>query len=117
MNREENKKYQVFFTQEFEICLNYIQQFFSEQGEEPLQWWYSKEEEIIDYLETRLSKNPFMGRQVETGSFKGLRRIIYGKSKHIMLNYLIYYAVHEKDGYIDVINILPSRSKRKRINK
>lgn|GEM_PF-5303625 len=34
-----------------------------------------------------------------------------------MLNYLIYYVIHEKDGYIDVINILPSRSKRKRINK
>jgi hypothetical protein len=38
MNKEENKEYQVFFTQEFEICLNYIQLFFSEQGEEPLQW-------------------------------------------------------------------------------
>ncbi|WP_157042278.1 hypothetical protein [Neobacillus jeddahensis] len=25
------------------------------------------------------------------------------------------YAVHENDGYIDVINILPSRSKRNRI--
>jgi len=30
MNKEENK--------EFEICLKYIQQFFSEQGEEHLQW-------------------------------------------------------------------------------
>lgn len=66
MNKEENK--------EFEICLKYIQQFFSEQGEEPLQWWYSKEEEIIDYLETHLSKNPFMGRQVETGSFIGFKK-------------------------------------------
>jgi hypothetical protein len=54
---------------------------------------------------------------LETGSIKGLRRIIFRKSKHIMLNYLIYYVIHEKDGYIDVINILPSRSKRKRINK
>jgi hypothetical protein len=32
-----------------------------------------------------------------------------------MLNCIIYYVVHENNGYIDVINILPSRSKRKRI--
>jgi hypothetical protein len=56
-----------------------------------------------------------MGLAVESGSFRGLRRITYGKSRHIMLNYIIYYAVHENDGYIDVINILPSRSNRKRI--
>jgi len=34
-----------------------------------------------------------------------------------MLNYIIYYAVYENDGYVDVINILPARTKRKRIKK
>ncbi|OIJ10866.1 hypothetical protein BKP35_13085 [Anaerobacillus arseniciselenatis] len=93
-----------------------IQQFFSNQSEETLKWWFSKEDEIIDYIELSLSKNPFMGQVVEKGNFKGLRRITYGKSKHIMLNYIIYYSVHENDGFVDVINILPSRSQRKRVN-
>lgn len=48
---------------------------------------------------------------VEEGSFKGLRCITYGKSRHRMLNYMVfYYVVHENDEDIDVINILPSRS-------
>ena len=97
------------------MCLDSIQQFFSEQGEDTLEWWFSKEDEIIDYIELNLSQSPCMGLTVEGGSFRGLRRITYGKSRHIMLNYIIYYAVHENDDYIDVINILPSRSKRKRI--
>ena len=61
------------------------------------------------------SNNPFLGQIVESGSFKGLRRLIYGKSRHKMLNYIVYYAIHENDRYIDVINILPSRTERKRI--
>lgn len=32
-----------------------------------------------------------------------------------MLNYLVFYAVYKNDGNIDVINILPARSKRKRV--
>ncbi len=56
-------------------------------------------------------------KQLKVEVFKGLRRLIYGKSRHKMLNYVIYYAVHENDGYVDVINILPSRTKRKRIRK
>jgi hypothetical protein len=115
MKKENRNQYKVLFTEEFELCLDNIQQFFSEQGEDTLEWWFSKEDEIIDYIESNLSQSPYMGLAVEGGSFRGLRRITYGKSRHIMLNYIIYYAVHENDGYIDVINILPSRSKRKRI--
>ncbi|WP_078429803.1 type II toxin-antitoxin system RelE/ParE family toxin [Alkalihalobacterium alkalinitrilicum] len=109
--------FKVSFTEEFDLCLDNIQQFFAEQGEETLNWWYTKEDEIIDHIESNLSENPFIGREIQKGSFKGLRRITYGKSKHTMLNYIIYYVVYENDGYIDVINILPSRSKRKRIKK
>jgi hypothetical protein len=115
MQKENSNHYKVLFTEEFELCLDKIQQFFSEQGEDTLEWWFLKEDEIIDYIESNLSQRPYMGQAVESGSFKGLRRMTYGKSTHIMLNYIIYYAVHENDGYIDVINILPSRSKRKRI--
>ncbi|WML52278.1 type II toxin-antitoxin system RelE/ParE family toxin [Neobacillus sp. PS3-12] len=115
MKKENRNQYIVLFTEEFELCLDNIQQFFSEQGEDTLEWWFSKEDEIIDYIESNLSQSPYMGLAVEAGSFRGLRRITYGKSRHIMLNYIIYYAVHENDGYIDVINILPSRSKRMRI--
>lgn len=32
-----------------------------------------------------------------------------------MLNYVIFYVVYENDRCIDVINILPSRSKRQRV--
>ncbi|MDM5332946.1 hypothetical protein QUF56_06870 [Ureibacillus composti] len=94
-----------------------IQRFFSEQGEETLKWWYLKEDEIIDYIETRLSENPYIGTKVKSGCFKVLGKITFGKSKHVMLNYIIYYALHERDGYVDVINILPSRTKRKRVEK
>jgi len=90
---------------------------FSEQGKETIQWWYLKEDEIIDYIETLLSENPYIGTQVKSGCFKGLRKITFGKSRHAMLNYIIYYALHEGDGYVDVINILPSRTKRKRVEK
>ncbi len=55
--------------------------------------------------------------RIERGSFKGLRRITYGRSKHVFLNYLIYYAVLEQDRVVDVINILPARTKRKRVSK
>lgn len=117
MNIENKKNYKVLFTEEFELCLDKIQEFFSEQGIETMHWWYTKEDVIIDYIESHLSENPFIGHSVESGSFQGLRRIAYGKSRHKMLNYIVYYAVHENDGYVDVINILPSRTKRKRLKK
>lgn len=91
--------------------------FFSEHDVETLNWWYSKEDEIIDFIEKLLSSTPFAGPALVSGSFKGLRRITYGKSRHTMLNYIIYYAVHENDGFIDVINTLPSRTERKRMRK
>lgn len=117
MKRGNKVPFEVRFTEEFDICLEKIQEFFSEQGEETLQWWYSKEDEIIDYIESHLSENAFVGSAVETGDFKGLRKLTYGKSRHTMLNYIIYYAVHENDGFIDVINILPSRTKRERVKR
>ena len=117
MRKENNTEFKVLFTEEFGLCLDNIQQFFTEQDEETLQWWYAREDEIIDYIESHLSKNPFIGKLVDNGSYKGLRRITYGKSRHVMLNYIIYYAVYESDGYVDVINILPSRTKRKRVTK
>lgn len=117
MKKENNLCYLVIFTDEFDLCLDRIQEFFAGQGYDTLQWWYAKENQIIDYIEHLLSHNPFIGRLVERGSFKGLRRITYGKSKHKMLNYLIYYAAHENDRVVDIINILPSRTKRKRVKK
>lgn len=117
MKKENNKNYKVLFTEEFGLCLDKIQQFFSEQGEESLEWWYSKEDEILDYIDSLHSENPFIGISVESGSFKGLRRIIFRKSRHTMLNYIVYYAVHERDGYVDFINIVPSRTNRKRVIK
>ncbi|KPH78242.1 MULTISPECIES: hypothetical protein [Bacillaceae] len=69
MRKEYNKEYKVLFTEEFELCLDNIQQFFLEQGEETIQWWYLQEDEIIEYIETRLSENPFMGPPVKSGSF------------------------------------------------
>lgn len=117
MTEGDNRPFRIIFKDEFDLCLDGIENFFAEQGPEPLQWWYVKETEIIDYIERILAANPFAGPKVDRGSFKGLRRITYGKSRHMLLNYLIYYAVHERDRVVDVINILPSRSKRKRVTK
>ena len=36
--KEENKEFRILFTEEFELCLDNIQRFFSEQGEETLKW-------------------------------------------------------------------------------
>jgi hypothetical protein len=113
----DNRHFRIIFKDEFVLFLDRIEDFFAEQGTEPLQWWYDKETEIIDHIERILAANPFAGPMVERGSFKGLRRIAYGESRHMLLNYLIYYAVHERDRVVDVINILPSRSKRKRVTK
>lgn len=117
MSEESSRSFRVVFKEEFELCLDRIERFFAEQGPEPLQWWYAKEMEIIDYIEGLLALNPYAGLAVERGSFKGLRRITYGRSRHVFLNYLIYYAVHEQDRVVDVINILPARTKRKRVTK
>jgi plasmid stabilization system protein ParE len=115
MNKENKSHFKVIFTEEFSLCLDEIQVFFAEYDNETLEWWYLKEDENIDYIDNLLSENPYIGRSVESGSFKGLRRITYGKSRHKMLNYLIYYAVHETDQYVDVINIVPSRTNRIRV--
>lgn len=70
---------------------------------------------MIDEIDHLLSSFPYAGKMVEQGPFKGLRCLTYGKSRHRMLNYLVFYMVYENDEVIDVINILPSRSKRKRV--
>lgn len=80
MTKEDNRRFLVHFTDEFNKCLDQIQTFFAEQG-----------------------------------AFKGLRCLTYGKSRHRMLNYVVFYMVYEYDKVIDVINILPSRSKQKRV--
>lgn len=115
MTKENNKRFSVHFTEEFNRCLDQIQAFFAEQGEDVLNWWFSIEDDMIDEIDRLLSSFPYAGKMVEQGPFKGLRRLTYGKSRHRMLNYVVFYAVHEED--IDVVNILPSRSKRKRIKK
>ena len=75
----------------------------------------TKEDNMIDEIDHLLSSFPYAGKRVEEGSFRGFRCLTYGKSRHRMLNYLIFYTVYEEKKTIDVINILPSRSKRKRI--
>lgn len=115
MNKEDDRKFLVRFTEEFSRCLDEIQAFFSDQGGEVLEWWFNKEDDMIDEIDHLLSSFPYAGKVVERGAFKGLRCLTYGKGQHRMLNYLIFYAIYESDEVIDVINIVPSRSKRKRI--
>lgn len=115
MKKENNLHFHIVFTEEFHLCLNRNKEFFAEQGEDTLNWWYSREDEILNYIESLLSSNPNIWKSVKNGDFKGLRRRIYGKSRHTILNYIIYYAIHENQNHIDVINIVPSRTKRLRI--
>jgi|SRR5690625_163434 len=115
MDKESNRNFSVYFTEEFNKCLDQIQAFFADQGEDVLEWWVTKEDNMIDEIDHLLSSFPYVGKRVEEGSFKGFRCLTYGKSRHRMLNYLIFYMVFEDEETITVINILPSRSKRKRI--
>lgn len=115
MDKGSNRNFSVYFTEEFNKCLDQIQAFFAEQGEDVLEWWFTKEGNMIDEIDHLLSSFPYAGKRVEEGSFRGFRCLTYGKSRHRMLNYLIFYTVYEEKETIDVINILPSRSERKRI--
>ncbi|WP_222860477.1 hypothetical protein [Bacillus rubiinfantis] len=45
----------VHFTEEFNKCLDQIQTFFAEQGEDVLEWWYSKEDNMIDEMDVSLT--------------------------------------------------------------
>lgn len=115
MTVENNRKFSVYFTEEFNNCLDQIQSFFAEQGEDVLEWWFGKEDNMIDEIDRLLSSFPYIGKMVEDGPFKGLRYLTYGKSQHRLLNYVVFYAIYEDDQYITVINILPARSERKRV--
>lgn len=105
----------VHFTGEFNKCLDQIQIFFAEQGEDVLEWWFSKEDDMIDEIDLLLSSFTYAGKIVDQGPFKGLCCLTYGKSRHRMLNYVVFYVAYETDEVIDVINILPARSKQKRV--
>ena len=70
MDKEDNVCYNVQFTEEFIRCLDHIQLFFSEQGTDVEEWWFNKENEIIDYIHTLLSTNPYIGLEVQCGSHK-----------------------------------------------
>lgn len=113
MTRDEGK-YSVRYTAEFSKSLDEIQAFFSKQGDEVLQWWFSIEDRIINEIDQLLSYFPYMGKMVEQGPFRGSRCLTYGKSRHRMLNYLVFYMIYEEESEIYVINILPSRSDRER---
>src|SRR5690625_225503 len=115
MENESNRTFSVYFTEEFNKCLDQVQAFFAEQGEDVLEWWFSKEDNMIDEIDRLLSSFPYAGKKAEEGPFDGFRCLTYGNSRHRMLNYLIFYTVSENDEKIDVINILPSRSERKQI--
>lgn len=114
MTKEGNQGFSVYFTEEFSRSLNEIQAFFQEQGEDVLAWWFMKEDNMIDEINRMLSSFPYVGKAVEHGPFEGFRCLTYGKSRHRMLNYLVFYTVYEDDKSVDVITILPSRSKRGR---
>jgi len=42
MDKESNSSFSVYFTEEFNKCLDRIQAFFAEQGEDILEWWFAK---------------------------------------------------------------------------
>ena len=82
MNKESDQNFPVYFTKEFKNCLDQIQAFFAEQGEDVLEWWFSKEDNMIDEIDHLLSSFPNIGKKVEEGPFRGFRCLTYGKSRH-----------------------------------
>src|SRR5690625_7214359 len=114
MNKESDQKFSVYFTNEFNKCLDQIQAFFAEQGEDVLEWWFLKQDNMIDEIDHLLSSFPYAGKRVEEGPFKGLRRITYGKSRHRILNYLIFSMVYNDEYTLIVINLFISCYRRYR---
>jgi len=47
MEKESNQNFSVYFTEEFNKCLDQIQAFFAGQGEDVLEWWFTKEDNMI----------------------------------------------------------------------
>ena len=47
MDKESNRNFSVYFTEEYNKCLDQIQAFFADQGEEVLEWWFTKEDNMI----------------------------------------------------------------------
>ena len=62
MDKENNQNFSVYFTEEFNKCLDQIQDFFAEQGEGVLEWWFSKEDNMIDEINRLLSSFPYAGK-------------------------------------------------------
>ena len=64
MGKENNRNFSVYFTEEFNSCLDQIQDFFAEQGEDVLEWWISKEDNMIDEIDRLLSSFPYAGKKL-----------------------------------------------------
>lgn len=64
MDKESNCNLSVYFTEEFNKCLDQIQAFFAEQGEDVLEWWFTKEDNMIDEIDRLLSSFPYAGKRV-----------------------------------------------------
>ncbi len=64
MTKDDNQSFSVHFTEEFNRCLDQIQPFFAEQGEDVLEWWFSKEDNMIDEIDRLLSSFPYIGKMV-----------------------------------------------------
>ena len=77
MNKKSDQNFSVYFTKEFNKCLDQIQAFFAEQGEDVLEWWFSKEDNMIDEIDHLLSSFPYAGKRVEECSFREFRCLTY----------------------------------------
>src|SRR5690625_4079006 len=95
MDKGSNRNLSVYFTEEFNKCLDQIQAVCAEQWEDFLEWWFTKEGNMIEESDHLLSSFPYAGKRVDEGSFRGFRCLTYGKSRHRMLNYFSFYTVYE----------------------
>lgn len=67
---ERNDEVNIFFTEEFAVCLDKIQDFFAYQDYDVLRWWYQNEDEIIDYIFDSLSIHPYIVWKCKAGPLK-----------------------------------------------
>ena len=64
MGKESERNFSVYFTEEFNKCLDQIQAFFADQGKDVLEWWFTKEGNMIDEIDNLLSSFPYVGKRV-----------------------------------------------------
>lgn len=71
MDKENNQRLSVYFIEEFNKSLDQIHAFVAEQGEDVLEWWFSKEDNMIDDIDRLSTFFPYLKKRLRKDLSKG----------------------------------------------